>query len=351
MTKRKCVLVGCGFFSAYHLTAWQRLANRVELVALCDLDRARAQALADRFGIQAVHTDLDQLLATQRIDFVDIATSPASHRAIVDICARHGVPAIVQKPIATSWDDANAMVETMDRAGVPLMVHENFRFQSAVKHAGDLVRDGAIGEPTFARFTFRTGYDIYAGQPYLAQLERFVLLDLGIHVLDVARFFLGEVASVYCQTQSIRPGLAGEDTATVLLRHVSGAVSIVDRSYQGHHQPDVFPQMLVEIEGRDAALRVNTNYLVVVTDRTGRQKTSVVAPEGFGPTSDRWLPTQDSVVSIQRHWLDCLDHNRVPATSGADNLKTLALVEAAYASAAANSPVVPSAPTASMVQS
>ena len=118
------------------------------------------------------------------------------------------------------------MVEACERAGVPLMVHENFRFQSPMMEIKRVLESGVLGGLTWARLTWRTGYDVYKGQPYLAQEKRFLLLDLGIHVLDLARFLLGEVRHLTCETQSIKPGIAGEDMATVLLRQsgVSGPI-------------------------------------------------------------------------------------------------------------------------------
>ena len=82
--------------------------------------------------------------------------------------------------------------------------------------------------PNWARLSFRTGYNVYGGQPYLAKEERLVILDVGIHVLDLARYFMGEVDRLYCETQKRNPKIRAEDTATMTFRHISGAVSIVE---------------------------------------------------------------------------------------------------------------------------
>ena len=83
------------------------------------------------------------------------------------------------------------MVEACRNAGVPLMVHENFRFQSPLLEVRRILQAGTLGELTWGRINWRTGYDIYAGQPYLAAEERFILLDIGVHVLDLARVLWG----------------------------------------------------------------------------------------------------------------------------------------------------------------
>ena len=333
MTRWKGALVGCGFFARNHLHAWSDLRDRCSIQAVCDLDGAKARSAAADFGIPGVYSSIDDLLDREAIDFVDIVTTAPSHRTLVEACARRGVAAIVQKPLAPDWAEATALVAAMQRAGRPLMVHENFRFQAPLLRAAEVLRSGAIGEPVWGQFSFRTGYDIYAGQPYLAEVERFVLLDLGIHVLDIARVFMGEAETVACRSQSVRPGIAGEDMATVMLGHRGGATSIVDVTYASRQSPDPFPQTLLHVDGREGSIRLERDFQLTVTTPAGTTRESV-APRAGAWMSPQWCLIQDSVVATQRHWLDCLDGGTEPATSGRDNLKTFALVEASYLAAA-----------------
>lgn len=336
----RMALVGCGFFAEYHLQAWRHLAPRVTVAAVCDLDEGRASAAAERFGVPRHDTDFEAMLRDLRPDFVDIVTTAPSHLPLVRACARSGIPAIVQKPLAPDWAEACALVAAMRDAGLTLMVHENFRFQRTLRRALDLVRSGAIGRVNFGRFSFRTGIDIYAGQPYLARVERLVILDLGIHVLDLARAFLGEAEQVFCRTQSIRPGIAGEDMATILTGHAGGATGVVEASYASRLHPDPFPQVLGIVEGTDGAIRLEEGYRLRVA-AGGRTWDETAAPAPLPWGTEPWLIVQDSVLATQTHWLDCLDAGRVPETSGPDNLRSFALVEAAYQSAATGLPARP----------
>ena len=86
-----------------------------------------------------------------------------------------------------------------------------------------MIDSGAIGTPSWARIRFRTGFDVYRTQPYFYDEERLAIADVGIHMLDLARFFLGEVERISCETQRRNPKVRAEDTATMLLRHESGA--------------------------------------------------------------------------------------------------------------------------------
>ena len=332
-------LIGCGFFAQNHLHAWRDIGG-VRLVAVCDNDLQKARKASADFGVLQAYGEAVELFERERLDFVDIVTTMPSHRALVELAARHRVPVIVQKPFAPTWGDCLAMVQACREAGVPLMVHENFRFQAPMLAVQRVLRSGAIGTPTFGRISFRTGYDIYAGQPYLANEERFILLDLGVHVLDLARVFLGEVETVQCQTQSVRPGLRGEDMATVLLRHANGATSVVDCSYASKLWPDPFPQTLVTVEGTRGSLALQQDFkLSVLSDC--RERTEDVSTPLLAWTAQPWHVAQESVLNAQRHWIDCLRRGVEPDVSGADNLKTYALVEAAYESAICKKAVEP----------
>jgi predicted dehydrogenase len=255
------------------------------------------------------------------------------------MAAANRTPVICQKPFAPDLGDAGAMVAACAKAGVPLMVHENFRWQSPIRAVKRAIDSGAIGRPFFGRISFRSGYDVFSGQPYLATGKRFIVEDLGIHILDVARFLLGDVAALTARTARINPDIAGEDVATMLMDHEGGPTSVVDCSYATRLAVEPFPETVIEIDGSEGTIRLQQGYRLTVTGKSG---TSVddVSPQLLPWASRPWHNIQESVVAIQRHWVDCLKNGREPDTSGTDNLKTFALVEATYQAAASREPVV-----------
>jgi D-apiose dehydrogenase len=330
----KGALIGCGFFSRNHLHAWQQLAG-VQIVALCDNNEQRLAETAREFGIARTYRDAGELFAAERLDFVDIATTALSHRALVERAADARVPCICQKPFAPTLADAQAMVDACARAAVPLMVHENFRWQTPVQAVRRAIDDGAIGTPFWGRFSFRSAFDVYRAQPYLAEGERFIIEDLGIHILDIARFLLGDATTVSASTQRVNPTIVGEDVATILLRHAGGAASVVDCSYASPRAEELFPQTLIEIDGSEGSLRLDAGYRLTVHHVRDGTRSVSCEPPLHAWAQRPWFNIQDSVLNIQAHWLECLRDGREPQTSGRDNLRTLALVEAAYASASA----------------
>jgi predicted dehydrogenase len=328
-------LVGCGFFARNHLAAWRALG--VDMV-LCDRVEDRARALGAEFGLDAVWTDAAAMLAAEAVDFVDIATTVESHRPLVELCAAARRPTICQKPFALDLADGHAMVVAAAAAGVPLAVHENFRWQTPMLALRAALDANAVGRPHYARISFRHGFDIYANQPYLATEPRLALVDVGVHVIDLARFFLGEVTRVYCRTQRLNPRVRGEDAATLLLDHADGAVSTIEISFFSKLDPDPFPETLVRIEGDAGTLDLDQGYRLT-TVSGGRKSVRSVEPPLPPWGAKPWHGIQDSVANFEAHVLDCLRDGTEPRPSGADNLKTLALVFAAYDSAASGQAV------------
>lgn len=213
------------------------------------------------------------------------------------------------------------------------MVHENFRWQTPIQAVRKALDSGVIGAPFWGRFSFRSGFDVFSGQPYLAEGERFIIEDLGIHTLDIARFILGDVTSLVARTKRVNPKIKGEDLATILMDHENGATSIVDVSYATKLETDPFPETLIEIDGTEGSIRLYQGYRLEVITPNGTT-VSDVSPKLLSWASRPWHNIQESVFAIQQHWVDKLQTREETSTSGADNLETFALVEAAYDSAA-----------------
>lgn len=328
----KGALIGCGFFAQNQMHAWQDIAG-AQIVALCDRDPERLADTASRFGIARTYSDADEMFAAETLDFVDIATTVSSHRSLVERAAAARCHTICQKPFAENMRDARAMVAAMEGAGRVLMVHENFRWQSAIRRAIDVLRSGAIGEPFFGRISFRSGYDVFSGQPYLAEGKRFIIEDLGIHILDIARALFGDVDRLSATTRRVNPSIRGEDVATMLLTHSGGVTSVVDCSYATRRRPETFPETLLEIDGTTGSLRLDAGYRLTVQSAES-DVAEDVAPPLLPWAEPPWHNIQESVAALQTHFVTCIAEGSVPETSGTDNLKTLALVEAAYLSAA-----------------
>jgi predicted dehydrogenase len=326
------VLIGCGFFASNHMHAWAELPG-AQIVAVCDRDEAKARAMAARFGVAEAYTDAAEMLRAEQPDFVDIATTSPSHRSLVELAAPHAKLVICQKPMADTMVEGEAMVAVAANAGVPLAIHENFRWQKPFRDIARRIAAGELGNIHFARFAFRHGYDNYVNQPYLAEIERFTLMDVGLHLFDLARHLVGEATTLSCRTQRLNPIVKGEDAFTALVGHEIGATSVVDCSFYSKLTPHRFPQTTAWIEGDNGTIDLDEDYRMTVHGPNGRE-TFDVEPAIPAWGEKPWHVIQDSVTAFERHVIDVLDGKAEPQPSGSHNLRTLAMSLAAYEAAA-----------------
>ncbi len=326
-------VIGCGFFAQNHLNAWNEDVAGVQIAAVCDVDPAKAEATGRSFGVPW-YSDAAEMINKEKLDFVDIVTTPPSHRPLVELAAGHGLHVICQKPMAWTMADAEAMVAACERAGVHFMVHENFRWETQLRAVKAVIDSGAIGRPFFGRVSFRNQHDVYTGQPWLRETPRFMIIEVGVHVFDTARMYFGECQSLAASVQRVNPTIQGEDVATILcdMRGDYGsATCIVDLSFATQQEHSLFPQTLVTVEGTEGTVQLDGDYRLHVI-RNGKQETRTVEFPRYRWSDSIWYMVQDSVVNTQRHWVECLRRDKETETSGRQNLRTLEMVFGAYES-------------------
>ena len=330
MKPLRFAMIGAGFWSRYQLSAWGELQG-AECVAICDLDRRRAEERARESGVPAVYDDPHQLLRSESLDFVDIVTSAESHAGLVELAAANRVAAICQKPLAPSLNEARRMVECCARAGVPLLVHENWRWQAPIRAARKILEAGTIGRVFRARVQFVNSFPVFLNQPSLKELDRFILVDIGTHILDAARFLFGEATSVHCQTARVNPEIRGEDVATVMLS-AGDACVVCLMSYASRVEQDCFPETFLFIEGEQGSIELGPDFWLRVTTAAGTTSRQITSPryQWADPAYDL---VHASMVPCHENLLQSLCGAGAAETTGSDNLKTLRLVEAAYESA------------------
>lgn len=339
MSKLKGVAVGAGYFSQFHFDAWARISE-VHLAAVCDVNAEAAESAATRYGIEKHYADFVQMLDAEQPDFVDIITRPDSHLSLVKEAASRGIPIICQKALAPTIDEAKDIVRVAESAGVPLMVHENFRFQPWYREIRRQIDSGSIGDRLHSvSFRCRTGdgwqRDAYLDrQPYFREMPRLLIFETGVHFVDTFRFLAGEIDGVYASLRKLNPDIVGEDSAVVMFEFNSGATGIWDGNrFNEPNSPDArltFGEAL--IEGNGGALRLFGSGRLTLQP-LGQEETEVdysFEKRGFAG---------DCVLATQQHFIDCLRTTRPFETSGVEYLKSLLVVDAIYRSAEMQLPV------------
>ena len=188
-------LIGAGFVSRYHVMALRRLRH-VELVGLCDVDTARAEAAA-RDARARAFTSVDALLR-ERLDIVHVLTPPATHAALAIQALERGCHVIVEKPLAASVEECDRIAEAAARAGRWVAVHHSLLRDHFVMRALDVARRGSLGDVTGLDYFRSSDYPPSPGGPPPPHHREggYPWRDLGVHALYLLREFLGELEHV-----------------------------------------------------------------------------------------------------------------------------------------------------------
>lgn len=210
------VILGTGFWSRFQLAGWRETPD-LECIGVWNRTRAKAETFARELGVSRVFDSAEEACASPEADFIDIITDADSHAQLTRLAASNGKAVVCQKPMAPELALAEQMIADCRHAGVPLFINENWRWQAPLRALIETLHTGTIGEVFRARLEFCNDFDVFANQPFLRDLPRFILADLGVHVLDAARALFGDPATLYARTRRVNPSIRGEDVATVIL--------------------------------------------------------------------------------------------------------------------------------------
>ena len=332
MPDLRFAIIGTGFWSRFQLAAWQEVKG-ARCVALHDRIVSKAEKLAHDFHVPVAYADPEELFSREKLDFVDVITDPWSHHKFVAMAAAHKVPVICQKPMAPSLAEAEQMVKTCREAEVPYFIHENWRWQKPIRQLKRVLDEGVIGTPFRARMASVSGYPVFINEPWLKDWPEYIILDMGCHLLDAARFLFGEAESLYCHIDRIHPDFKGEDVATLMLRMGGHTTVHVELAYtENYLEHDSLVETPIFIEADQGSAELDFNYWLRVTTKDGTKA------KRFPPTSYQWalpdyLLCHSSIVDCNSNLLDGIRGSALAETTGNDNLKTMRLVFAAYDSA------------------
>lgn len=330
MKKLKYAVFGCGFWSHFQISGWNELEG-LELVALYNRTISKAEQVAEKFKVPVVYDDPKKLLKNEKLDFVDIITDVDTHLKFTKMAAKRGVDIVCQKPMAPSWKEAKSLVNVCKENKVKLFINENFRWQAPIRKVKEVMDSGVIGDVFKARISFCSAFPVFDNQPFLAELDQFILTDIGSHILDVCRFLLGDAKSLYCRTKRVNPKIKGEDVANVLMEMKNGVHCYAEMSYASRLEKEVFPQTLVLLEGDQGSIKLDADFEIKVTTQKGTSS-EIVKPVIYPWVDPDYAVVHSSIVDAQRDILNGLRGGKAE-TSGKDNLRTMQLVYSSYKSA------------------
>lgn len=236
-------LIGCGHIGRFHSRnlrgAIRSGVVQAEYVAVCDRDRARAEAFAAITGARLVTADAAELLDYPGLNTVYICTETAEHPALVEAAAQRGLHVFCEKPLARTLDEVEAMVAAVERAGVIHQVGLVLRYSPVLTVLADLMREPGLGPLLTAHLRDDQFFPVrgHYNSSWRGSFERAgggTLIEHSIHDVDLFRWLFGEIRAVRCRTREATPGHPGiEDVALVTFEHEGGHCTTLTSVWHG----------------------------------------------------------------------------------------------------------------------
>lgn len=228
----KFALVGCGRIAKRHseLLGYNQIEN-ARLVAVCDIVEMKAQKIGLDFSVP-YFTDMHEMMRQVNIDVVVVLTESGKHAEHVIALASYGKHIVVEKPMALTLDDADAMIRACDKAGGKLFVIKQNRFNVPVVKTRQALEAGRFGKLVLGTVRVRwcrpqAYYDLAAWRGTWA-LDGGVLANQASHHVDMLEWMMGDVDSVFAMSKTALANIEAEDTAVVLLRFKNGALGVIE---------------------------------------------------------------------------------------------------------------------------
>lgn len=338
-------LIGCGRISPNHLAAAKANAQDLEMVAICDIVPENMEDKAVKFELPDTvkrYVDYREMLEVEKPELVAIATESGKHAQIALDCIHAGCHVIIEKPIALSIDDANAIIEAGKKMGVKVCANHQNRFNKSVAKLRDAYNKKRFGKLFYgtAHIRWNRGWEYYSRAQWRGTWEQDggALMNQCIHNTDLLRWMMGgEIDEVFAYTDKLNHEyIQAEDLGIALIKFKNGAYGILEGT------TDIYPKNLEEtlyIFGEKGTAKLGGtsvnrieewNFSDALDDPNEVKANFHENPPnvyGFGHTP------------LYANMIDAIKYDHDPYVTGEDGKRALELVLAIYKSAAEGKPV------------
>ncbi len=334
----KYALIGCGRISNNHVVAAQN--NNLEIVAICDLVKDNMEDKVLKFKLpETVHqyTDYIEMLKTEKPELVSIATESGKHAQIALDCIEYGCNLIIEKPIALSIQDADAIIKKAEEKNVKVCACHQNRFNKSIQKIHEAVEMRRFGKMLYgtAHIRWARDYEYYARAKWRGTWEQDggALMNQCIHDIDLLRWLMGdEIVEVVGMTDRLKHDyIEAEDLGIALIRFKNGSYGIVEGT------TDIYPKNLEEtlyLFGEKGTVKAGGEAVNIIEEwnfsdylddpQVIKKECSEIPPNvyGFGHTK------------LYADVIDAIRNDRKPFVDAEAGKRALELVLAIYKSAA-----------------
>jgi predicted dehydrogenase len=336
MDRVRVGIVGSGFSSNIHAEAFGEVPEAT-LTAACSSNRARVEEFARKWNIPATVTDYRKLVERQDVDAVVVGIPNDLHRAVVEAAAKAGKHVILEKPIAHTLADADAMIAACKKHKVKLMYAETICFTPKYVRAKKLVEQGAVGK----LYMVKQG-EKHSGphSDWFYDVRRSgggAIMDMGCHGIEWARWMYGKPkpksVTAHCQRVLHTKRTRGEDNSVIILEFEGGGIAVIEDSWAKHG-------------GMDDRIELYGTGGVIYCDLLHGSSMETYSAQGYDYAVEKAGSTQGWTFTVfeeahlygfpheMRHFIRCILNDESPQETGEDGRTTLEIIYAAYESAA-----------------
>ena len=328
--------IGAGMIMAEcHLAAYKQAGFPVAAIASRTV--AKAEKVAKRWGIPKVHATPEELIKDQSIEILDIAYPPDQQPALIRKALKqnHIKAILAQKPLALSLKEAIKLRNEAEKAGKILSVNQNMRYDQSMRVLKQIMDSGALGDIVFAQIDMHA---IPHWQAFLADYDRLTLANMSVHHLDVLRFLFGDPQEITTLTRKDpRTAFDHSDGITVsTLRFPSGVLAVsLEDVWSGPREKGYRDDQHINwrVDGTRGVAKGTIGWPTGVASTLTYASTQTTGGEWVTPSWDTmWFP--HAFIGVMEQLQHAVKTGTPPALSVADNVKTMALVEAGYRSMA-----------------
>jgi predicted dehydrogenase len=326
--------IGAGMIMAEcHLAAYKEAGFPV--VAIASRTKANAEKVAKRWDIPNVHDTPEALIKDEAVEILDIAFPPDQQPALIKLALqqKHIKAILAQKPLALSVKDAVELRDAAAKAGKILSVNQNMRYDQSMRVLKQIIDSGALGEIVFAEIDMHA---IPHWQSFLEGYDRLTLSNMAVHHLDVLRFLFGDPDEITTLTRKDpRTKFKHSDGITVsTLRFPSGVLALsVEDVWSGPRQEGYKDDQHINwrVDGTEGVAKGTVGWPTGAASTLTYASAKTTGGEWVTPSwSTMWFP--HAFIGVMEQLQHAVKSGEPPALSVADNVKTMALVEAGYRS-------------------
>lgn len=329
----KFALVGCGRIAKRHseLLGMEQI-NGAKLVAACDIDLSKAKNIGDQFNIPHFN-DMNKMLEEVPCDVVVVLTESGNHAKHAVELAKHGKHIVVEKPMALTLEDADAMIRACDLAGVKLFVVKQNRFNVPVIKLREAMSENRFGKLILGTVRVRwcRPQEYYDQAPWRGTWAQDggVLTNQASHHVDLLEWMMGEVESVFAKGTTALAKIEAEDTAVVTLKFRNGALGVIEAT-TATRPKDLEGSISILGEGGTVEIggfAVNKMKTWSFVDKKSGDD-EVMEQYSVNPPSVYGFGHQ----AYYEHVVDCIVNNKQHLVDGLQGRKSLELINAIYES-------------------